>query len=129
MASFVQYHTWGLSTEIKSPGINTGDLWDEVDTGVTYFWDGMVWRTRSAGQEATGVFPLDENLLPVLRDDQVDFEWKRQLLDELRAIRLGMELLLEMGQPTVDLSRITLIEEARNLRLSASDGEISEQEL
>jgi hypothetical protein len=67
--------------------------------------------------QAVDVFQLDENGAPVGKDDQVEYEWKRQLLDEMRAIRLGMELLLELGQPSYDIARFSLIEEARTIRL------------
>ncbi len=67
--------------------------------------------------QAVDVFQLDESGNPVSRDDTVDYEWKRQMLDEMRALRIGMEQLLEMGQPSFDVSRFSLIEEARSQRL------------
>ncbi len=70
--------------------------------------------------QAVDVFLLDENGNPVGRDDQVEYEWKRQLLDEMRAIRIGMELLLETGAPSFDISKFSLIEEARIQRLDNS---------
>ncbi len=70
--------------------------------------------------QAVNVFPLDENGNLLGKDDQVDYEWKRQLLDEIRAIRIGIEQLLETGAPSFDISKFSLIEEARIQRLDNS---------
>jgi hypothetical protein len=54
---------------------------------------------------------------PLGMDDIGDYEWKRQLLDEMRAVRLGLQLLLENnGKYPVDASGLDLLVEAQALR-------------
>ena len=67
--------------------------------------------------QAVLITQLDENGVPIGVDDRVDYEWKRQLLDEMRAIRIGMEHLLETGRPSFDPSQYSLVDEARAQRL------------
>ena len=77
--------------------------------------------------QAIDVTELDENGNPLTSDDKIEYEWKRQLLDEMRAIRIGIEVLLESGPTSFDISRFSLIDEARAQRLNDS-GERIEQE-
>jgi hypothetical protein len=79
--------------------------------------------------QAVSIFQLDENGNPLTKDDSVDYEWKRQLLDEMRAIRIGMEHLLETGRPSFDPTQFSLIEEARQQRLDTDMTNIREQEM
>lgn len=78
--------------------------------------------------QAVDVFALDENGTPLTVDDRVDYEWKRQLLDEMRAIRIGIEHLMETGRPSFDATRFSLIEEARIQRIDDTKSERLEQE-
>lgn len=46
--------------------------------------------------QVTGIVQCDEAGNPLSKDDLInDFEWKRQMLDEIRAIRIGIQLSLE----------------------------------
>lgn len=67
------------------------------------------------------VTQIDENGNLVDWDDLIDYEWKRQLLDEMRAIRIGMEQLLETGRPSFDPQISSLIDDARRMRLPDED--------
>lgn len=74
------------------------------------------------------VTQIDEYGAVLSADDRVDYEWKRQLLDEMRAIRLGMEVLMETGRPSFDPVNNSLIDEARRSRIDNTGGEPLEQE-
>ncbi len=92
-------------------------------------WSVQMWIDNQDGNgpqlqtvyfQAVNVTELDEFGNAIAADDRVEYEWKRQMLDELRAIRIGIEHILETGPPSLNLTVSSLIDEARAQRLNDS---------
>lgn len=87
--------------------------------------DGQGAVLQTIYMQATAVTLVDDQGDPVSLDDTIhDPAWKRDLLDEMRAIRVGLELLLDGGQakPAATALDGSLLDVARERR------ELAEQE-
>ena len=87
--------------------------------------DGNGSQLVSLVMQIVGIVQCDDAGLPLSKDDLInDYEWKRQVLDELRAIRLGLQILAvedavtgsNTGNHAADSGKLDLLTEAQALR-------------
>jgi hypothetical protein len=104
---FVRVSTEGTGPRVQNVAIQT---W--VDHG-----DGNGPQLVTVFLQATAIWPVDPTTgVPVEADEfLIGAEWKRQMLDELRAVRLGMQRLTENRRDMVDSDQ-SLIDEAQEMR-------------
>ena len=83
----------GLSGDAKpTASVVPGSTFVEFDTGRSFVWDGAVWRENAAlAQTLNGLRIIDESL-----------DARREANRQLRAIRIGIQELLNAGNPDQD---------------------------
>ncbi len=89
-----QQNYTGLSGDAKpvDATVLPGALFTERDTGSLYVYDGVAWSL--ANSPAAVAAALTASTLAVLREEQ---DLLRELLHEVRAVRLGMQQWLDQG--------------------------------
>jgi len=105
----------GVSPDLTGKKVGNYALQMYVDNN-----DGLGPVLQTVYFQSVVVTQIDENGTPLTVDDRIDSEWKRQLLEEMRAIRIGMEYLLETGRPSFDITRSSLLDEARDQRIDGA---------
>jgi hypothetical protein len=104
------------SVAANSSNAETFALQAYVDPG-----DGTGPQLRTIFLEAVAIFPLDANGNPIETDElRSSAAWRKELLDEVRAIRIGMQRLTENTR-YMSNEELSLIEQAQEQN---EDGDI-----